>query len=256
MSSRNRRITFVASIVVISIVIILMKSGIFTKVTNKAIPTQSIVNLATQTGGRVENADVSLFLRNEKIVEKNVTVILDAGHGGSDSGTDVGGVLEKDINLDIILRLGGLLKTMGVSIIYTRVTDETFSLKNRIKMINGVHANFLISIHNNSFEKDPFINGTTTLYYTKGEAEEEPLNSKNIAQIVQTELTERLKTKNIGTLKRDNLGILKQVKIPSVITEIGFLTNPTDRENLMEKEFRQNAADALAIAVSKVILQN
>lgn len=255
MRSFNRRRLTLAVIILIGIIILLVKNNGIDKLKQNLMPANNTVTGNSFIKSDAQNSVEGQFEHNEAIVKKNITVILDAGHGGSDSGTDVNGVLEKDINLDIILRLGKLLKVIGVNVIYTRETDEYISLKDRIKMANNVQANFLISIHNNSFEDDTLVNGTSTLYYSRTKTEESSLNSKILAETVQAELTGRLKTKDAGTISRNNLGLLKQVKIPSIIAEIAFLTNPGDRENLLNEEFRQKTAEAVAISVIKVIKQ-
>lgn len=191
----------------------------------------------------------------ESVADKNITVLVDAGHGGMDGGTEADGVLEKDINLDIALRLGALLKKSGVNILYTRENDTYISLKSRIRLANSTNADLLISVHNNALENDMEANGSSTLYYSSSKTKDDKMNGQKLAQIVQAELIGKLKTRDAGAISRKSLGILQFVKMPSVITEVGFITNPTDRSKLMTNEFRQKAAEALATGVIKAIKQ-
>lgn len=250
----NKRGKIILLILILVIGILLIRNTLFSKNIDDLISLSSANVSEPVLKSNLENSQPDQSINNA-IINKNITIILDAGHGGVDGGTDVDGVLEKDINLDITLRLGKLLKDIGVNILYTRETDEYISLKNRIQIINTLNADFLISIHNNSFIEDTKINGTSTLYYTNKNESDTRLDSKKLAEIVQTELVGKLKTRDAGAILRSNLGILKLVKIPSIISEIAFLTNPTDRGNLMREEFRQNTAEAIATAVEKVVAQ-
>lgn len=203
----------------------------------------------------MQRGEVELNSTILPIVDKSITILIDAGHGGLDSGTEVDGIEEKTINLDIAMKMGELLKKSGVNIIFTRENDEFISLKDRIKLANNSNASLLISIHNNSFENDTEVNGSSTLYYCDSKTANDIMNGKKLAEIVQEELVKTLKTKDAGAIDRNNLGILKFVKMPSIIAEIGFLTNSTDRTNLLNEEFREKTAQALAIAVIKAIEQ-
>jgi N-acetylmuramoyl-L-alanine amidase len=206
-------------------------------------------------GQQVQRGDAELNSTILPGIDKSVTILIDAGHGGLDSGTEVSGVEEKTINLDIAMKMGELLKKSGVNILFTRENDEFISLKDRIKLANNSNASLLISIHNNSFENDSEVSGSSTLYYSDSKTGNERMNGKKLAEIAQEELLKALKTIDAGAIDRNNLGILKYVKMPSIIAEVGFLTNSTDRTNLANEEFRKKTAQALSIAVIKAIEQ-
>lgn len=176
-------------------------------------------------------------------------VVIDAGHGGAEPGAVYGKLNEKDLNLDIALRLNELLKKNNINTYMIREDDSFVGLYERAHIANTLNATLFLSIHNNAMG-DVNYGGTMTLYYVKS-SEGSGFNSYNFAQVIQNSLVKTLGTKDRDTRVRPELVVLKATKMPAVLAEIAFMTNGTDRQNLQKEEFRQRAAQALCDAVIK-----
>jgi N-acetylmuramoyl-L-alanine amidase len=208
-------------------------------------------------------------------------IVIDAGHGGHDTGT-IGphGLLEKDVCLDVALRLGNLIeqKLPGADVVYTRKDDTFVPLEERTQIANDAKADLFISIHANSSD-DPSARGIETYYLnfaTSAEAMEvaarENANSqesmhdlqdlikkiarndkieesKDLAEDIQDNLSERLQLvsrseKNRG-VKKAPFVVLIGANIPSVLSEISFVSNPSDERLLRRADQRQRIAEGL-----------
>lgn len=177
---------------------------------------------------------------------KDSVIVIDPGHGGKDYGTCSGELFEKDINLDISLRLGELLKEEGIKTVFTRESDAYIDLKSRANMANEIGADLFISIHVNGMDgNDTSSRGSETLYCTTEKYKDAKLNSKKLAQIVQKHMVNKLGTRDNGIKYRPNLAVLRLTKMPAIIAEVGYISNPSDREKLASSEFRKKAAAAL-----------
>jgi len=216
-------------------------------------------------------------------------IVIDAGHGGHDTGT-IGphGLLEKDVCLDVALRLGALIEQRlpGADVIYTRKDDTFIPLEERTQIANDAKADLFISIHANSSD-DPSARGIETYYLnfaTSAEAMEvaarenadsqESMHdlqdlikkiarndkieeSRDLAEDVQDSLTGRLQLvsrseKNRG-VKKAPFVVLIGANMPSVLAEISFLSNPTDEHLLRKPEQRQRIADGLYRGVAEYL---
>ncbi len=171
-------------------------------------------------------------------------VVIDPGHGGSDPGANYGDLLEKDLNLKIALKVNEILKDKGVKTYMTRDDDTFIPLHTRADLANNLNASLFLSIHNNAFNSSEY--GTETLYYPGD-------TGSGFARIVQDTLVNALGTNDRGIIQRPNLVVLNSTKMPAVIAEIAFLTNPDDRAKLTDDSFLQKAAEALADAVVKAL---
>lgn len=154
-------------------------------------------------------------------------LVIDAGHGGVDSGAVGNGLKEKDITLDLSLNIGKILEEY-IKVIYTREKDEYIGLYNRADIANKAKANIFISIHINSF-KDSKANGLETLYYPNS------VEGMKLASIIQDKLklvgfTDR------GIKPRGDLVVLNQTNMVAVLVEVGFISNKNDMDILDNKE--------------------
>lgn len=181
---------------------------------------------------------------------KNVTVVIDAGHGGFDPGkVGINDELEKDINLSIALKLCKKCESEGINVVMTRTKDKDLSdggsnkktedMKNRIDIINGANADFCISIHQNSYtSKD--VRGAQVFYYTYSE------NGERLAEILQKSIVKNVDSTNHRKEKSDNsYYILKNSKCPAVIIECGFLSNWNDATNLKDEYYQDKFVNAI-----------
>lgn len=191
--------------------------------------------------------------------EKNntgkIVVVIDAGHGENDPGkVGITGVLEKDINLSIALKLKTNLENRGMQVILTRKTDEnlategavnkkTSDMKNRVEIINSAEAICFISVHQNSYT-DPNVKGAQVFYY--GGSEE----SRMLAEKIQESLIKNVDTDNHRKCKEGNdYYILKKTAIPGVIVECGFLSCPEEESRLTDENYQEKIAEAIAVAI-------
>ncbi|NFC93767.1 N-acetylmuramoyl-L-alanine amidase [Clostridium botulinum] len=179
------------------------------------------------------------------IIGYNKTVIVDAGHGGYDSGA-VGptGIKEKDVTLKVALKLGKILENSGVNVIYTRTSDnvswpsnESQDLAARVAIANNNNTDLYVSIHANSFNGSA--NGTETYYYD-GSAK-----GKETAEKVQKELVNSIGLYDRG-VKTAGYYVLKNTISPSILVELGFIDNRNEEILLNSDWFQQKCAEAIA----------
>jgi N-acetylmuramoyl-L-alanine amidase len=187
-------------------------------------------------------------------------VAIDSGHGGIDPGKiGVGGIYEKDVNLAISVKLKKLLEQSGITVIMTRSDDnglynesdtnkKASDMKKRCSIINESNADAVVSIHQNSYVSGES-RGAQVFYYKKSE------ESKRIAQIMQGILGEKLGTTR--QIKSDvNYYILLHSKLPTIISECGFLSNPEEEQRLCTEEYQEKVADALYCGIIEYLMMN
>jgi N-acetylmuramoyl-L-alanine amidase len=174
-------------------------------------------------------------------------IILDAGHGGEDSGAvGCNGVLEKDLNLSIVNVLGEMFENEGFSVIYTRSDDKLLykpeenikgirkisDLKNRCKIAAEYPDALFVSIHMNSFGAEKY----SGLQVDSSVDDE----SQRLAECIQNSVVERLQPDNNRKVKDGkNIYILENVENTSVLIECGFLSNRLECEKLSQKEYQK-----------------
>ncbi len=190
---------------------------------------------------------------------KKKTIVIDAGHGGEDSGAVANGILEKDINLSISLKLRDMLEACGYNVVMTRDTDKSIydstagttrekkvsDLKNRTDIINGSEDNILVSIHQNKFEQSQYYG--TQMFYSVNSPE-----SEHLAEELRRSVTSMLQPDNKRELKpsTDSIYILKKAEVPAVIVECGFLSNPQEAQKLASEEYQQQMAFAIFCGIT------
>lgn len=151
-------------------------------------------------------------------------VFIDPGHGGSDPGAVANGLMEKDINLEVALRLRDILDNNGIATVMSRDDDTYVGINERVRMANQSGADYFISIHSNAGGGE----GTETLYYTR--------ESVPFAEIIQENFVNQMGTIDRGIIFRDNLGVIKRTYMPSVLLELGFIDSPVDAEMLQNRQ--------------------
>ena len=187
------------------------------------------------------------------------TVIIDAGHGGFDSGkVGVDGTLEKDLNLLIAQKLEKLLLACDVQVIMTRTTDDSLckesspnlkrqDMENRSQLMNHPSADCVISIHQNSYP-DPAVNGAQVFYYTSSDS------GKNLATFIQQELILKADPLNHRKIKaNDSYFLLKNVAAPRVIVECGFLSSPEESKKLVDDTYQHKLAWAIHLGIMQYL---
>ena len=215
-------------------------------------------------------------------------IVIDAGHGGHDSGTlGPGGIEEKDVVLDVALRTGKLLqKRLGAEIVYTREDDTFIPLETRTAIANKAQADLFLSIHGNS-SSEPSARGVETYYLNftadpnalEVAARENAVSSHSVHQLsdlvrkitlkdkidesrefaadVDQGLYSGLRAGNPGLknrgVKKAPFVVLIGAQMPSILAEISFLTNPDDAEQLLQGSYRQRIAEALVSGVERYL---
>ena len=191
------------------------------------------------------------------------TVVLDAGHGGVDPGkVGVNGCIESEINLEIVKKMASYLEGEGIDVVLTRTDenglyDENASNKKksdmnkRCEMIEEIHPDLLISIHQNSYHS-PSVHGAQVFYYDRSE------EGKKLAETVQNSLVTSLVTEGKGRVAKanDSYYILLNVKCPAIIVECGFLSNPDEAKLLESDEYQEKVAKAIAEGIIKYYKEN
>lgn len=186
---------------------------------------------------------------------KNKVIVIDPGHGGADPGTQNSGLKEKDINLDISLRLRESLESKGCVVILTREVDKDFylpgfvlgrmskraELDKRINMATENNADLFISVHTNSFPR-PNTYGMETYYHLKSSP------GKALAELIQKQLTQ-LQSDNKRKSKAGDYYLINQSKMPAVLVEVGFISNPRERNLLLSNNYRDSIADAIGTGI-------
>lgn len=170
---------------------------------------------------------------------KGKRIVIDAGHGGKDPGAMANGLKEKEIILDVSLRVKKLLENAGVEVIMSRTNDTFLELAERVELANKLKADAFVSIHANATGNES-VNGTETFWNATYSGEE----SKKLAQYIQNQLLEKLGTYD-RRVKEANFYVIRNTRMPSVLVELGFMTNKQEAERLATNEFRQKSADAI-----------
>ncbi len=183
----------------------------------------------------------------------SIKMVLDPGHGGYDSGA-VGptGILEKDVNLAITLKVGKILQANGIDVIYTRTTNEVSwpsdvnaDLQKRCDIANNAGAQYFICIHANSSD-DPSAHGTET-YYMNGSA-----TGEKLAQSIQNQLISATGLSDRG-IKTENYYVLKNTNAPAILAEVAFISNPNEENLLNNDSFQNKASQAIATGILNVV---
>ncbi len=189
----------------------------------------------------------------EGVDDGRLIVVVDAGHGGNDpgatypTGVQDPEVKEKDLTLDIALKIRDNLEKMGVEVIMTREGDTYPTLKERVEIANNSNADLFVSVHINAMDNKDEIDGAQ-VYYHQSSSEGKRLASLVYKNIIDyTNLTER------GIQDGSSFYVLKHTKMPAILTEGGFITNEGDREYLKTKKGRQAMANAISDGVLEAL---
>ena len=198
------------------------------------------------------------YVNSDKVEKKEYTVVLDAGHGSSDSGkVGINGVLEKDINLSISKKTKKYLEKKGIRVVMTRDKDESLAegengnrkvqdMKARVKLINDTKPDLAVSIHQNSYHEES-IHGAQVFYYEHSESGEKD------ARILQEALL-AVDPDNTRQVKANTTYyLLKRTEVPILIVECGFLSNQEEAEKLASEDYQKEIAKAIANGIESCL---
>jgi len=173
---------------------------------------------------------------------KGKRIVLDPGHGGDDIGAPAvfgrspKGPFEKDIVLDMALRLAKLVAAEGATVKMTRERDVGVGLRDRAEVANRMKAHALVSIHCDSCDAPNTLNGTSVYY--------DHQHSRGFAGLVQGELIAALGTADRG-VRNANFAVIRRTRGPGVLVEVAYMNHEGDRARLVHPNFRERAARAM-----------
>lgn len=172
-------------------------------------------------------------------------IAIDPGHGGTDPGAvGVSGLPEKEVVLDVSLQVANQLRAQGAEVILTRSTDVFIPLTQRVSIAHAAGADVFVSVHANA-HPNPSIGGIETYYYRNKATS---AASRYLATLMQRELVGTLQLRDIG-VKDANFLVIRQTSMPSVLLELGFLSNAREESLMRTKEFREKAANSIVRAL-------
>ena len=199
--------------------------------------------------------EAALYVTGKMTEKKNITVVIDSGHGGMDPGKIAAdGTPEKDLNLSIALKLQKYLEAADIRVVMTRTEDmglydenapnkKVQDMKNRIALMEECNADLTVSIHQNSYS-DSAIHGAQVFYYTTS------ADSKALAEALQELLIRDLDPANHRQAKaNDTYYLLKKTSCPTVIVECGFLSNPEEAAKLKSDSYQEELAWVLHLGI-------
>lgn len=194
------------------------------------------------------------------VPSSNHIIILDPGHGGPDGGASgADGTVEKNLNLEIALKVQNLLQQSGCTVFMTRSDDRSLStiedeinrmrkvadLNNRRGMVDELKVEAFVSIHMNTFSDAQYL-GSQVFYSSS------PADSKYLADYIQEEIR-LIDPENLRETKNGSgsIFILNDVSVPSVVVECGFLSNEKDLARLKTEEYQNKIAGAIYNGIVK-----
>lgn len=195
-------------------------------------------------------------LQGPVLLHDGYRIVVDAGHGDTDPGT-IGvstGRLEKEVNLEIALKLKTVLEDKGYLVVMTRDSDEPIAAQNesdikirkeadmakRGEIIQNADADAFVSIHQNYFEQGSGAQGPQVF------CKERETSGYDLAQCVQTTLNENLDIQHPRGVNTGDYQLLRFGEQASIIVECGFFSNPEEEQKLQKDDYQQEIAEAIA----------
>lgn len=169
-------------------------------------------------------------------------VIVDAGHGGK----DVGPLNEKEVNFQVSQQLKALSSKGGIEIILVREEDEFITLKDRVEFASAQNADLFLSLHSNT-STDPSISGVEAYYSPENDFSTESLQFSKILISKQVE-----KVANRGEVKTANFVVLRDLTMPGVLLELGYLSNSAEASRLRDPEHQKRIANAILEGLKEI----
>ncbi|WP_374963838.1 N-acetylmuramoyl-L-alanine amidase [Lysinibacillus sp. RS5] len=196
--------------------------------------------------GYVHKSYLKLLNQNGNALKDRI-IIIDPGHGGKDPGTVVGSNSEKAITLKVGTLVKQKLEAAGAKVLMTRTGDTYPSLQDRVDFTNANYGEVFVSIHVNS-AANTSAQGTETYYaISTGDMHQEDVD---LATFVNNQIVNNLKMKNRG-VKEQQYYVIRNMAIPSILVELGFLTNNEDNAKMTDDQY----AELFAESVYKGILE-
>ncbi len=188
---------------------------------------------------------IAIPLSKPVMNQKDIIIVIDAGHGGFDGGAvSPNGVKEDGLNLSVAMKLKTMCLNQGYGVIMTREDENAIGdtkdedMRKRKQIIENSNASVVISIHMNKFS-DTTCHGPVVFYHKDSE------EGEKLAKIMQEKLVETLKPERPRVEKPETYFILRSGDCPCVLVECGFLSNAHDEELLQTKDYQEKCATAI-----------
>lgn len=181
--------------------------------------------------------------------EKTIKVVIDAGHGGKDDGQVIKGISEKEVVYQITQKIKALHENKNVEIFFSRPDNEFVSLEERVEFVNKINPDLVISIHANAHPQFEEKNGTEIYISERNEFKEENYNyaAKLVSHLA-------LQPNSLGkvSVKMANFKIIRETNAPSMLIELGFLSNEKERNFLSSTEGQTEIAQLILNFLDKI----
>ncbi len=242
----RRKINKIKVTILISLLFIIIFPILFILKNSNGI---TIVNKTNQDKETKEESEIEHLSLDSDKLNKKFKIVINPRHGGNDIGTKgVNGILEKDICLSIGKKVAGELSQYeDLQVILTRSEDTYVSVEDRVKMANYQGADAVVSIDANAQSNSNLAYGIETYYQANGMAD-----SKKLAKSIQDTISLYLNSRNRG-IYPSNLQILKESEMPSVLIEVGFITNKREAKNLNNNSYQDKMAEGIAQGILRYI---
>jgi N-acetylmuramoyl-L-alanine amidase len=189
---------------------------------------------------------------NGRVAAGRPLVMIDPGHGGKDPGAiGLGGLREVDVILPISIRVAQILAKSGVNTQLTRDSDYFVGLDERVVMSRRAGATIFVSIHANSIDNRPDVNGLEVYHYHRGEDLAYAVHDRILDELERdpkTPLADR-------GVRSARFLVLRKSDIPAILVEVGYLTHDTESLNLADPAYRNKMAEAIAAGILEYLGQ-
>lgn len=183
---------------------------------------------------------------NRAFLIRDKTIVLDAGHGGTDPGAQRSGIQEKELTFQITNQLRKRLMAMGAKVIMTRSDDSFVSLEDRVKITNASQADLFVSIHINALESSSAIYGVETYYQTE--------QSRSLATAIHKQLVDGLAVPD-RNVRKARFYVINHTAVPAILAEVGYISNPKERDNLGTTEYQVKISDAVSTGIVQYLTE-
>jgi N-acetylmuramoyl-L-alanine amidase len=207
-----------------------------------AVPTNTNALQPSGTDKASPDAEISMLLAGQK--SEKILVTIDPGHGGKDPGAiGLNELREVDVILPIALRVAKILEAKGVATQLTRDSDYFVGLDERVNMSRKAGASIFVSIHANSIDNRPDVNGLETYHYHRGLELATSVHRKVLELMNDDPREESLLDRGVRSAR---FLVLRKSEIPAILVEVGYLTSPTESPRLADAAYRDRMAEAIA----------
>ncbi len=190
---------------------------------------------------------------------RDIQVVLDPGHGGSEDGAIGGSLTEATVNFEVAQLTASLLTAKGISVALTRTSDYRIPVTSRVAVIEALRPQAYVSIHHNSSPVDPSDEPGSEVYVQRSSAESARLGGLIHDRVVQVlssfEGVTWISARNAGVLSvvnedgEDAYGIVRGPSSPGVLAELAYLSNPSEAELIGTEEYQLAVSEAMADAI-------